>query len=136
MNAILDTSVLLGPGALDRVTGDTAISVITLGELHFGVARARDSQRRAERTLLLGTVESLFDPLPVTPVIARIWGQLCGAAVERGLRPRRGTADLLIAATARAHRARLYTCDRDLAPLADLLELEVVEPHSSPGQGG
>jgi predicted nucleic acid-binding protein len=135
VNAILDTSVLLAPGALERLPGEAAVSVITLGELHFGVARATDPERRAERAVLLGTVESLFAPLPVTPAIARIWGLLCGAAVERGLRPRRRTADLLIAATARAHRVRLYTCDRDLAPFDDLVDLRIVA-QSSPGQGG
>jgi predicted nucleic acid-binding protein len=128
VNAILDTSVLIARGALEQVQGEAAISVITLGELHVGVARAAVAERRSERSVLLGTVESLFDPLPVTPAIARIWGQLCGTAVERGVRPRRRTADLLIAATALAHRARLYTCDQDLAPFSDLVDLRVVEP--------
>jgi predicted nucleic acid-binding protein len=126
LTALLDTSALLVPRALERLPGEASISVITLGELHFGVAAARAREQRAARTVLLGTIEALFDPLPITPAIARVWGQLCGAAVERGLQPRRRTADLLIAATARVHDARLYTTDRDLEPFADLVDVEVI----------
>ena len=126
MTVLLDTSALLMPDAMDRMPGEAAISVITLGELHFGVAAARRPEQRAARTVLLGTIEALFDPLPVTPSVARVWGQLCGAAVERGLQPRRRTADLLIAATARVHGARLYTTDLDLEPFADLVDVHVI----------
>jgi predicted nucleic acid-binding protein len=126
VNALLDTSVLLEPQALRAAPDASAISVITLGELHFGVAIAQDAARRAERARRLGTVEALFDPLPVTPAIARIWGELGGAAVERGLEPRRRAADLLIAATAKAHGVPLLTLDGDLAAFGDLLDIRLV----------
>ena len=126
MKAVLDTSVVLAsrPHSLQ---GDLAISVVTLAELHFGVLVATDVQTRAERLRRLALVEGSFDPLAVDGAVARSYAQLAAAtaAVER--QPRARAFDLLIAATARAHEARLYTANpSDLRGLEDLVDIAAV----------
>lgn len=107
MRAILDTSVLIaetGPSG-----GDVAISAVSLGELHFGLLVARSPEERARRAARLAAVEAAFVPLPVDARVAREWGALAALVAERGAQPRRRQADLLIAATAKVHRAVLLT---------------------------
>lgn len=108
MRAILDTSVVIvtdvGP-----VDGELAISSATLAELHFGVLVARDSSVRAERLRRLSVLQRTFDALPMDEAVAASYGQLAAAVAEAGRQPRARTMDLLIAATAHAHSARLYT---------------------------
>lgn len=71
-------------------------------------------------------VESLFDALPVDEAVSRSYGRLAAAA-QVGRRPRARVMDLLIAATAHAHDARLYTRNpKDLHGLEDLLEIVTV----------
>ncbi|WP_237565970.1 hypothetical protein [Ornithinimicrobium cerasi] len=54
------------------------------------------------------------------------YGRLAAAAVEAGRQPRRRAMDLLIAATAHAHDAALYTRNPDgFAGLEDLIEVRV-----------
>ena len=68
---------------------------------------------RAERLRRLSHIERHFDALPVDETVAASYGQLAAAVVESGRQPRRRTMDLLIAATAHAHGARLYTRNPD-----------------------
>lgn len=96
----------------------------SLGELHFGVLVATDDDERARRTQRLGVVEATFDPLPVDAAVAREWGRLAAAIVERGGRPRRRAMDLAIAATANVAGVALLTrnaADFDL--IADLVDV-------------
>ena len=52
--------------------------------------------------------------------------ELASAVVEAGRKPRARSLDLLIAATARAHVARLYTRNaQDFVGLEDLLDVVV-----------
>ncbi len=57
-------------------------------------------------------------------MVADSYGQLAAAVVAAGRQPRARTMDLLIAATAHAHTARLYTRNAsDLTGLDALVEV-------------
>lgn len=107
MRALLDTSVLIGADVPGDLEG--AISSASLAELHFGVLVARDALERGRRAQRLGVVEATFDPLPIDAPVAREWGRLAAAIVERGGRPRRRAMDLAIAATANVAGVPLVT---------------------------
>jgi predicted nucleic acid-binding protein len=111
MRAVLDTSVLIA-GSLEALPGELAISAVSLAEIHFGVLVASDSQRAA-RLRLLTALERSFDPLPVDDAVATSYGELAAAVVRSGPKPGPRSFDLLIAATAHAHGARLYTRNPD-----------------------
>ncbi|HYU04454.1 MAG TPA: type II toxin-antitoxin system VapC family toxin [Jatrophihabitantaceae bacterium] len=126
MKALLDTSVLLA-GDVPRLEGDLAISAATLAELHFGVLVTRDDGVRAERLRRLSLIERNFDALPIDDAVARAYGRLAAIVAHRGHQPRARVMDLLIAATALAHEARLYTRNADdLAGLDQLLKIVTV----------
>lgn len=123
MRAILDTSVVIAMdiGPLD---GELAISSITLAEMHFGVLVATGQAVRAERLRRLLVLRRTFDALPVDESVAESYGRIAAAVVEAGRKPRARSLDLLIAATAHAHQARLYTRNAgDLRGLEDLIEI-------------
>lgn len=123
MRALLDTSVLVAssPGPLE---GELAISTVSLGELHFGVLVASSDEVRAERLRRIATLERTFSALPVDAAVARHYGRLAAAVVAAGRAPRARAMDLLIAATAVAHGARLYTRNAEnLRGLEDLVEV-------------
>lgn len=108
MKALLDTSVVIATnvGPLD---GDLAISAVTLAELHFGVLVAKQRTVRAERLRRLLVLQRSFDALPLDEAVAESYGQIAAAVLDAGRQPRARSMDLLIAATAHAHSARLYT---------------------------
>lgn len=123
MRSVLDTSVLLGP-APPPIDGDVAISAASLAELHFGVLIADNSGIRAERLRRLGVIERTFAALPFDDVVARQYGRVASAAAVIERQPRARVMDLLIAATAAAHDARLYTRNPgDLAGLGHIVEI-------------
>ena len=109
------------------IPGVLAISTVTLAELHFGVLVARSAEVRAERLRRLSILQRRFDALPLDEVVAASYGRLAAAVVEAGRQPRRRTMDLLIAATAHAHDAALYTRNPgDFGGLEDLIDVRVV----------
>jgi hypothetical protein len=108
MRALLDTSVVIATD-VPPLEGELAISAATLAELHFGVLVARDPTIRAERLRRLSILQRKFDALPLDDAVAISYGQLAAAVVAAGRQPRARTMDLIIAATAHAHSARLYT---------------------------
>ncbi|PRI11011.1 type II toxin-antitoxin system VapC family toxin [Leucobacter massiliensis] len=121
--AILDTSVVIDEG-IRPLPGVLAVSAVTLAELHSGVLVARSSQVRAERLRRLSILQQRFDALPVDEAVAASYGRLSAAVVEAGRQPRRRVMDLLIAATAHAHGARLYTRNiADFVGLEDLIDV-------------
>jgi tRNA(fMet)-specific endonuclease VapC len=77
------------------------ISVITVSELVHGVHRAVGERRRIRRQAFVEGLLARFEPIPISPEIARIhaevWARLeaAGAII--------GAHDLWIAATALAH---------------------------------
>src|SRR3989442_957242 len=113
MEALLDTSVLLGPepSAGTRLPDDAAISVVTLAELWLGALVADALGERAARLALLSEVQRRFEAIPVDGAVARGYGELLAAARRRGARPR--PFDALIAATAMVRGIPIYTRDRD-----------------------
>lgn len=124
--AILDTSVVISTD-VGPITGALAISAITVAELHFGVLVARSPEVRAERLRRLTILQQRFAALPVDEAVAVSYGQVASAVVEAGRRPRGRVMDLLIAATAHAHGARLYTRNAaDLAGLESLIDVVAV----------
>lgn len=123
MKSVLDTSVLLGP-APEPIDGELAISSASLAELHFGILIARSEAVRAERLRRLGLIERSFETLPMDAAVARHYGRLAAAMASIGRQPRARVMDLLIAATAAAHGARLYTRNAaDLTGLEDLVDI-------------
>ncbi len=108
VRAILDTSVVIATD-VGRLDGELAISSATLAELHFGVLVAKEPSVRAERLRRLSVLQRQFDALPVDDAVAASYGQLAAAVADAGRQPRARTMDLLVAATAHAHSARVYT---------------------------
>lgn len=121
--AVLDTSVVIADDVAP-IPGVLAVSAITLAELNRGVMVASTAEVRAERLRRLGLLQRRFDALPVDEAVAASYGRLAAAVVEAGRQPRARSMDLLIAATAHAHGARLYTRNvRDFAGLHDLVDV-------------
>ncbi|MBQ6247766.1 MAG: type II toxin-antitoxin system VapC family toxin [Kiritimatiellae bacterium] len=86
------------------------LSVLTLGELRKGAAKAADPARReAIRRWIDEEIAVTFSDaiLPVDLAVAERWGSLCGEAERRG-RPR-PAIDALLAATALVHGLTLVT---------------------------
>lgn len=126
MKAILDTSVLIATD-VSPLIGELAISSASLAELHFGVLVTANSEIRAERLRRLTALQRRFDALPVDDPVAASYGELAAAVVAIGRQPRARAMDLLIAATAHAHGARLYTRNAaDLTGLGHLIDIVTV----------
>jgi toxin FitB len=120
---LLDTSVLIATD-VEPIPGELAISVVSLAEMNFGVLVARDADVRARRLARLSVLQRRFDPLPVDAAVADSYGRLAARVVEAGRQPPARAMDLLIAATAHAHAARLYTRNpENLAGLEDLVQV-------------
>jgi predicted nucleic acid-binding protein len=128
LKAILDTSVLIARRPLPPDV-EAGISTISLAELHFGVLKTTDPGERARRIVHLGRIESAFDTHPLDEHVARALGQLQAIVSSKGGKPRARTADLVIAATALAHEAVLFTRNyKDFKLVDDLLDV-----HEPPG---
>ncbi len=120
---VLDTSVLIAGDVLP-LPGELAISVISLAELHYGVLVATSAEARAIRLARLSGLQKRFNPLPVDEAVAASYGRLAARTVSSGRQPRRRVMDLMIAATAHAHGATLYTRNADdLRGLEDLVTI-------------
>jgi predicted nucleic acid-binding protein len=123
MLSVLDTSILIAdsPG---RIDGDIAISVISIAELQFGVLVAPDEERRAHRLARLSAILRSFEPLPVDAAVASCYGELAAATHRAGRKSTARSLDLMIAATAHAHGARLVTANvADVKHLTDLIDI-------------
>lgn len=105
---VLDTSVIIATD-IGPLPGALAISSATIAELHFGVLVARSPEVRAQRLRRLTDLQRRFDALPLDDAVAASYGQIAAAVSAVGRQPRARAMDLLIAATAHAHGARLAT---------------------------
>ena len=96
---------------ISRVDEDRLfLSVLTLGELHKGVAKLKDAARaRRLRLWLEHDVMARFEGriLPVDVGVARWWGTLTGEALARG--STLPVIDALLAATAHRHALSVVT---------------------------
>ena len=123
MLSILDTSVLIAEAPV-RVEGEIAISVVSIAELQFGVLVAPDDERRAHRLARLSAILRNFEPLPVDASVAASYGELAAATHRAGRKSTARSLDLMIAATAHAHGARLITANvADVSHLRNLVEI-------------
>ena len=126
MKSVLDTSVLIATD-IPELEGELAISSASLAELHFGVLVTVNARTRAERLRRLSVLQRTFDALPIDEAVATSYGQLAAAVAQVGRQPRSRVIDLLIAATAHAHGARLYTRNTaDLVGLEGLIDVVAV----------
>jgi predicted nucleic acid-binding protein len=123
---VLDTSVLVATD-LHPLPGELAISVISIAELQFGVLVAKNAQARGKRLSRLGAIQRRFEPLPVDDAVADSYGQLAAQVASIGRQPRARSMDLLIASTAHAHGATLYTRNvKDFEGLESLITVVAV----------
>ncbi|MFC1443449.1 type II toxin-antitoxin system VapC family toxin [Streptacidiphilus sp. N1-10] len=123
---VLDTNIIAALAAYDPsgLPQELLITAVTLGELSHGPHATDDPVKRAKRMAVLQHVEATFDPLPYDRDAARIYGQMCAAAIAAGRQPRGRSADLMIAATAASNGLPLYTSNpKDFQGLDDLVEI-------------
>ncbi len=113
---LLDTSVViaLAQGEPVAMPDASAISIVTLCELHHGVLAADDARRPA-RLATLVLAETEFRALTLDARAVPHYGRIMSAARREGRRP--GMNDVLIAATAAGHGLPIYTRDRDFVGL-------------------
>ena len=83
---------------------DVFLSVVTVGEIERGIRQVRDAEFALALSRWLEDLLRFYGDriLPITPEIARRWGRLSADLGHEG-------ADLLLAATAAAHRLTLAT---------------------------
>jgi predicted nucleic acid-binding protein len=94
-----------------------AVSVMTLGELQFGVFRPQGPQQLAVRSATFDKARSA-ELLPITPEVASAWALL---QAQLALEKRKMlTNDSWIAATAIAHRIPVLTQDADYEKMPGL----------------
>ena len=97
----------------DRV----AISVITIGELQFGVLNASDDDIRARRADTLALARAA-DPIPVSEAVMVTWARLSPTAAPPACTVSSSFTDALIAATAVEHGLPVVTQDGDYERIA------------------
>jgi predicted nucleic acid-binding protein len=121
---LLDTNILILRRWIepDELPDEMAISAVTLAELSAGPHQVRrndeqnlydEHEERARRTETLQRAESVFDPVPFDAEAARTYGRMAAAVIAAGRKPRRRTADLMIAASAIAEDLPLFTTNPD-----------------------
>ena len=121
---LLDTNILILRRWIepDELPDEMAISAVTLAELSAWPHQVRrndeqnlydEHEERARRTETLQRAESEFDPVPFDAEAARTYGRVAAAVITAGHKPRRRTADLMIAASAIAEGLPLFTTNPD-----------------------
>jgi len=133
---LMDTSVLvatergdLPPDALQKVEAGArlAVSVITVSELLHGCHRAQARSRRLSRERFINSLLVELEVLPIDLAVAREHARIWADLAARG--EIIGPYDLLIAATALAHRLPLATLnDREFRKVKGL-EVHGLRPY-------
>jgi predicted nucleic acid-binding protein len=112
LTTLFDTSALIGSGGpLPALDGQSAVSVVAIGELYAGVLLAAEGSTQSKRLRRLATVLSDATVLDVDRYVATAFGDL------RSVTGRPQSNDLWIAATALAHDLTLVTRDTQQAAL-------------------
>ena len=126
---LLDTTIFIAresgrPVDVSRLPEESAVSVITIAELHAGVLAAADTDIRARR---LATLESVADiqALPVDDAAARVWARMRVHLAQSGRRVR--VNDLWIAAVAAANQLPVVTQDDDFDSVRGVAGLAVIK---------
>ena len=125
---LLDTSVFIASESgrdLDEASlpDESAISTITVAELHVGVLAATDVDTRARRLATLDAVADV-ETLPIDNSVAAAWALLRIHLAES--KRRLNVNDLWIAATALAHDLPVVTQDDDFDSIEGVSGLEIV----------
>lgn len=125
---MLDTSVFIAAEsgrALDekQLPDESAVSVVTLAELHAGVLVAADVETRSIRLATLDAISDM-EVLSVDEQAALAWARLRVHLAETGRRT--NINDLWIAATAVARGLPVVTQDSDFDPLDGVAGLTIV----------
>lgn len=126
MRGLLDTTILIAREQGRPVAAlpeESAISVVTLAELHIGVLLADEPRVRAQRMRSLSEVDRSFDALPIDKDVARNFATIVADARSRGRKPK--IMDAWIAATALTHDLPVYTQDADFDQLAGVQVVRV-----------
>jgi len=118
LRGLLDTSVFIAAEAgrtLRNLPDESAISVITLAELHLGVLLAKDGPTRARRLRTVTRVERELEAIPIDSEVAHTFASIVAEARAAGRRPR--VMDTWIAATGLRHGLVVFTRDADFADI-------------------
>jgi tRNA(fMet)-specific endonuclease VapC len=112
---LLDTSAVIDLADLDAssLPSECLISAITLAELSAGALVATNTRERDARQAHLQQAEADFDPLPFDAGCARAFGRVATSLRRSGRKPQAHAYDALIAATAIANGAPVYTRNPD-----------------------
>lgn len=130
---LLDTSVVIDfPDAqVGEIVDEVAVSAVTIGELHYGVAVAGDSLTQLRRSQRVRAILDRLEVLPFDESTAEYYGALAALVRQHGRDPRPRRMDLQIAATAARHGLVLLTRNgSDFAGLESALT--VVDLHDEP----
>jgi predicted nucleic acid-binding protein len=117
---LLDTSVFIGREGgrpLGELPDRIAISVVTIGELQFGVLNASDDDVRARRADTLSLARAA-DPIPISEAVMVTWARLVADCRAAGVHRVVKLTDALIAATAVEHGLPVVTQDGDFEKIA------------------
>jgi len=119
-SGLLDTSVFIARETgrpIGELPDRVAVSVVTLGELEFGVLASADEETRVRRADTLSLARSA-DPIPVSESVMSAWARLVADARRAGVHRLIRLTDALIAATAVAHGLPVVTQDDDFDRIA------------------
>jgi predicted nucleic acid-binding protein len=119
---LLDTSVLIASETgralrVDRLPDRSAVSVVTIGELHAGVLAAKDVETRARRLATLDLLAEI-SVVSIDEDVAVAWARLRALLAEKGRRV--NVNDAWIAATAMTYQLPVVTRDADYDAMEDL----------------
>ncbi|MFI6308426.1 type II toxin-antitoxin system VapC family toxin [Amycolatopsis thailandensis] len=114
-SGVLDTCAYVDLGRLNPAVLPVTpeLTVITMTELHQGVAMAKDTAVRAARMEKLGAAIADFVPLPFGGDAAARYGTLVALVLAANRDPRPRRTELMIAAIASSKGLPLYTRSAD-----------------------
>jgi len=112
---MLDTCTVIDLPTLDpaRLPVEAAISALVLAELAQGLAMTKSAEQIMIRSQRLADIEAAFAAIPFDREAARRYGTLIALTLAGRRDPRPRRIDLMIAATAAAHRLPLFTRSPD-----------------------